>query len=586
MSDKQILYIEDNLHNRRIVRKILTTRGFGIQEAEDGLIGYGVIKDHKPPLVLLDISLPSMDGIEIAKLVKADPRTRHVVLIAITASAMHGDRERFLEAGCDDYLSKPFNAQDLVEIVEKHYNQISQKFKDLTSPLFMRGLTPAISHIPKEPAPSRRKAQAVQKSEKPAKKAEKVEKDEGVKPSVINKVEEKDSPKKENKAPVKPAEAKEEIKSDKSAMDKSVEVKEEIKTEITAVVDSESDTSSNTIEKPTAEIKSAQDNSETDNGSVQNADSNNKSSKDDSEVKAVSQSSTNGNSEKKPAAKKAKSEEKPRENTVENPTPANESSKPKRISAEKKIETILVGAINTDNIQPPDPNFNDGPIVTDPVEKIVEGALLEEDKMLDFDLDFISEPENNTIPETKSDPVAETMPEPVTEAAAGAISKPPVAEGSPLPPVKEEKIPEPKPVNPDNVNIDELYDEEKINILVVDDSHVDSRLIRRMFDGEDSIDVREANSAKEALLSMRKYTPDIILLDLYMPNINGEEFITKLMENEFTRNLPVLIISGKEIDTGTLTRLNEKSLGVITKTDLNKNKIMPYLNEIKLRQSL
>jgi CheY-like chemotaxis protein len=120
MSDKEILYIEDNFHNRRIVRKILERQGYTLHEREDGLQGYEFLKELKPGVVLLDISLPSMDGMEIARRVKEDPAVQHIYLIALTASAMQGDRERFLDAGCDDYLSKPFRALDLVELVNKY----------------------------------------------------------------------------------------------------------------------------------------------------------------------------------------------------------------------------------------------------------------------------------------------------------------------------------------------------------------------------------------------------------------------------------------------------------------------------------
>ena len=92
--DKHILYIEDNLHNRRIVRKVLTNLGFELTEAEDGLEGFNLIKELMPPIVLLDISLPTIDGIEIAQRAKADPELQHIRLIALTASAMHGDRRR------------------------------------------------------------------------------------------------------------------------------------------------------------------------------------------------------------------------------------------------------------------------------------------------------------------------------------------------------------------------------------------------------------------------------------------------------------------------------------------------------------
>ena len=121
LGNKIVLYIEDNAHNRRIVRKILGMQGYEVIEAEDGYEGYEMIRDQHPPLVLLDISLPSMDGIEIVGRVKTDPTLEHIPVIALTASAMRGDRERFLDAGCDDYLSKPVKALELINMVDGHY---------------------------------------------------------------------------------------------------------------------------------------------------------------------------------------------------------------------------------------------------------------------------------------------------------------------------------------------------------------------------------------------------------------------------------------------------------------------------------
>lgn len=112
-----ILYIEDNFHNRRLVRKILNANGYTVHEAEDGPSGLRMVYELHPSLVLLDISLPLMDGIEIVGRIKADPKLREIPVVAVTASAMVGDRERFLAAGCDDYLSKPVRANDLMEKV-------------------------------------------------------------------------------------------------------------------------------------------------------------------------------------------------------------------------------------------------------------------------------------------------------------------------------------------------------------------------------------------------------------------------------------------------------------------------------------
>ena len=121
MEQKTVLYIEDNFHNRRIVRKILQSRGYSLIEAEDGISGLAMVQELKPPLVLLDIGLPGMDGLEVVGRIKADEALRDIPVIALTASAMRGDRERFLAAGCDDYLSKPVQAMELIKMVGAYY---------------------------------------------------------------------------------------------------------------------------------------------------------------------------------------------------------------------------------------------------------------------------------------------------------------------------------------------------------------------------------------------------------------------------------------------------------------------------------
>lgn len=127
MEQKTVLYIEDNYHNRRIVRKILQTRGYTLVEAQDGIVGLAMVRKLKPPLVLLDIGLPGMDGLEVVGHIKADTELRDIPVIALTASAMRGDRERFLNAGCDDYLSKPVQAIKLIDMVAAHYPTSNNK---------------------------------------------------------------------------------------------------------------------------------------------------------------------------------------------------------------------------------------------------------------------------------------------------------------------------------------------------------------------------------------------------------------------------------------------------------------------------
>jgi two-component system cell cycle response regulator DivK len=127
MEQKTVLYIEDNFHNRRIVRKILQSQGYSLIEAEDGISGLTMVQKLKPPLVLLDIGLPGMDGLEVVKRIKADATLREIPIIALTASAMRGDRERFLAAGCDDYLSKPVQAMELIDKVKAYYPSNGKK---------------------------------------------------------------------------------------------------------------------------------------------------------------------------------------------------------------------------------------------------------------------------------------------------------------------------------------------------------------------------------------------------------------------------------------------------------------------------
>jgi two-component system, cell cycle response regulator DivK len=121
---KTILYIEDHYHNRRLVQKVLTAKGYNVLLAEDGPSGWAMIRRHHPDLVLLDIALPGdMDGLDVAARVREDQELKAIWIVALTASAMRGDRERFLEHGCDDYLAKPIQVRELLAKVEEYFNR-------------------------------------------------------------------------------------------------------------------------------------------------------------------------------------------------------------------------------------------------------------------------------------------------------------------------------------------------------------------------------------------------------------------------------------------------------------------------------
>lgn len=112
-----ILYVEDNPQNMRLVRKILKHAGYEMLEAEDGLSGLRTAHEARPDLILMDVNLPDIDGLEVTARLKNDAATANIPVIALTANAMVGDRERAMEAGCDGYLPKPISRQELLKTV-------------------------------------------------------------------------------------------------------------------------------------------------------------------------------------------------------------------------------------------------------------------------------------------------------------------------------------------------------------------------------------------------------------------------------------------------------------------------------------
>jgi two-component system, cell cycle response regulator DivK len=120
---RTVLYIEDHYHNRRLVQKVLRANGYEVLLAETGEEGWALLLAHRPPVLLLDIALPGeIDGLEIASRVKADETLCRTWIIALTASAMVGDRERFLQHGCDDYLAKPVDIPELLSRVDQGFS--------------------------------------------------------------------------------------------------------------------------------------------------------------------------------------------------------------------------------------------------------------------------------------------------------------------------------------------------------------------------------------------------------------------------------------------------------------------------------
>ncbi|PYU85805.1 MAG: two-component system response regulator [Acidobacteria bacterium] len=115
---QKILLVEDNEMNRDMLSRRLQRRGYSVVTAEDGEKGLLLARSEAPDLVLMDISLPAMDGWEVTRLLKANQSTRHIPIIALTAHAMVSDREKAIDAGCDDYDTKPVDFGRLSEKIE------------------------------------------------------------------------------------------------------------------------------------------------------------------------------------------------------------------------------------------------------------------------------------------------------------------------------------------------------------------------------------------------------------------------------------------------------------------------------------
>lgn len=115
----RLLVVEDNPHNMKLMRLILEDAGYEVIPASDAEEALAALALEDPDVVLLDIGLPAMDGITFARVLRRDPRTRGLPLIAVTALAMKGDRETALAAGFDEYLTKPIDRTLLLKAIER-----------------------------------------------------------------------------------------------------------------------------------------------------------------------------------------------------------------------------------------------------------------------------------------------------------------------------------------------------------------------------------------------------------------------------------------------------------------------------------
>ncbi len=117
---KLILIIDDEPKNIILLRDLLQVSGYSTNEATNGKQGVELAKTSKPDLILMDIQMPEMDGLEATRILKTDAATRKIPILALSSYAMKGDKERILAAGCDGYLAKPFDIKELLKIVAEY----------------------------------------------------------------------------------------------------------------------------------------------------------------------------------------------------------------------------------------------------------------------------------------------------------------------------------------------------------------------------------------------------------------------------------------------------------------------------------
>ena len=119
MSDKTVLYVEDNEYNLKIVRQLLARTSYRLIEAVDGQLGVERARRELPDLILMDIQLPKLSGLDATRMLRADPKTAAIPIIVITSFALSGDDQKAKDAGASAYLAKPYSPRELLQIIRK-----------------------------------------------------------------------------------------------------------------------------------------------------------------------------------------------------------------------------------------------------------------------------------------------------------------------------------------------------------------------------------------------------------------------------------------------------------------------------------
>jgi CheY-like chemotaxis protein len=117
MNHKTILVIEDNSLNMKLVKSLLKIGNYSVLEASDAETGIQLAKSHKPDLILMDIQLPGIDGLDATRRIKKDPELMKIPVLALTSHAMQGDKEKSIEAGCSGYITKPVDTRNFLSVI-------------------------------------------------------------------------------------------------------------------------------------------------------------------------------------------------------------------------------------------------------------------------------------------------------------------------------------------------------------------------------------------------------------------------------------------------------------------------------------
>jgi two-component system cell cycle response regulator DivK len=119
MRTRTVLYVEDNEFNRKIVRQLLARTSYTLMEAVDGKSGVAMALEHAPDLVLIDVQLPKLSGLDATRAIRNDPRTAHVPVIVVTSFALSGDESKAMAAGASAYLAKPYSPRELMALIRR-----------------------------------------------------------------------------------------------------------------------------------------------------------------------------------------------------------------------------------------------------------------------------------------------------------------------------------------------------------------------------------------------------------------------------------------------------------------------------------